>query len=80
MGLGAGEIGTLFASTAICGGKDGSSGEGSDEMELVDGAGEEWSEVQKVCVGGSCGVTGKVHCNTGDQTVSTGASAATSPG
>jgi hypothetical protein len=65
MGLGAGEVGALFASTAICSGEDNSSGEGGDETELGAGAGEEWSGVQKVGVGGSCGVTGKEGVCTG---------------
>jgi hypothetical protein len=59
MGLGAGEIGAIFASTAICSGENGSSGEGGDETELGAGAGEEWSGVQKFGVGGRCGVSGK---------------------
>ncbi len=59
MGLGAREVGAFFALTAICGGKGGSSGEGGNEMELGAGAGEEWSGVQKVGVGGCCGVTSR---------------------
>jgi hypothetical protein len=59
MGLGAEEVGPIFASTAICGGENGSSGEGGNETELRAGAGEEWSGVQKSSVGGRCGVSGK---------------------
>jgi hypothetical protein len=59
VGLGAGEVGTLFALTPICSGEDGSSGEGGNETGLGAGAGVEWSGVQKVGVGGRCGVTGK---------------------
>jgi hypothetical protein len=59
MGFGAGEVGAIFALTAICGGENGSSGEGGDETGLGAGAGEEWSGVQKFGVGGRCGVSGK---------------------
>ncbi len=41
------EVGALFASTAICGGEDSSSGEGYDETELGVRAGEEWSGDRK---------------------------------
>ncbi len=59
------EVGVLFALTAICGGEDSSSGEGDDETELGVRAGEEWSGVQKVGVGGSCGVPCKEGVCTG---------------
>ncbi len=65
MGLGAGECGAEFAWTAICGGENGSSGEGGDETELGAGAGEEWSGVQRFGVGGRCGVSGKGGESTG---------------
>jgi hypothetical protein len=52
------EVVAFFASTALCGGEDGSSGAGSEETGLGAGAGEEWSGVQKVGVGGRCGDTG----------------------
>jgi hypothetical protein len=65
MGLGAGEVGAKFALTAICGGKNGSSGEGGEETELGAGAGEEWSGVQRFGVGGRCGVSGKEGKSTG---------------
>ncbi len=58
MGLGAGEVVAFFASTAICGSEDGPSGAGSDETGLGASAGEEWSGVQKVGVGGRRGETG----------------------
>jgi hypothetical protein len=58
MGLGAGEAVAFFASTAICGGEDVSSGAGGEEMGLGASAGEEWSGVQKVGVGGRRGETG----------------------
>jgi hypothetical protein len=59
MGLGAGVVVAIFASTAICGGENGSREEGGDETELRAGAGEEWLGVQKFSVCGRCGVSGK---------------------
>ncbi len=56
--LGAGEVVALFVWTAICGGEGGSSEVGDDEMELGAGAGEEWSGVPNVSVGGHCGESG----------------------
>jgi hypothetical protein len=49
MGLGAREFGAKFALTAICGGENGSSGEGGDETELGAGAKEEWSGAEIRC-------------------------------
>jgi hypothetical protein len=66
MGLGAGEVGAKFASTALCGGENGSSGEGGDETELGAGAGDEWSGVQRFGIGGRCGVSSKEGASTGD--------------
>jgi hypothetical protein len=58
MGLGAREVVTFFALTTICGSEDGSSGASGDETELGADAGEEWSGVQNVGVGGRRGETG----------------------
>ncbi len=75
LGLGAGEAVAFFALTVICGGKGVSSGEGGNETELGAGAGEEWSGVQKVGVGGRCGVTGRERSCTGvGETVGVGLS------
>ncbi len=53
------KLSRFFASTAACGSESGSIGLGGEETELRAGAGEEWSGVQKVRVGGRCGVTGR---------------------
>jgi hypothetical protein len=65
MGLGAGEVRAIFASTVICGSENSLSGEGGDETELGAGAGEEWLGVLKFGVGGCCGVSGKEEACTG---------------
>jgi hypothetical protein len=59
MRLGAGEAVAFFASAAVCGSKDGSRGACGDETGLGAGAGEEWSGVRNVSVGGCCGETGR---------------------
>ncbi len=49
----------LIALTATCGGEGGSGGEDGEETELGAGGGEEWSGVQAVVDGNSCGELGR---------------------